>query len=235
MGAPKKFALRCWHGLDSRTEAEQHTTVLEIGRSCSCAGTQISDARFLCPMKLQRIPLEMAIALLLCSVLAFTQDQAKDKQKLMEIEKAFASQTSPGPQAATIYKQHLYEGTLNQLNTWGQVGSLPKSRIVELNSKPNPSDPDVKTSYSISDLHVDVYGDAALVSYKLTGTETGHKDPALNATDHYGCLDTFVKREGQWYAIGNACAPSEPIPQAEWNAAKKAMSEAPKDVKEAYH
>ncbi|PYV70092.1 MAG: hypothetical protein DMG96_32205, partial [Acidobacteria bacterium] len=99
MGAPKKFALRCWHGLDSRTEAEQHTTVLEIGRSCSCAGTQISDARFLCPMKLQRIPLEMAIALLLCSVLAFTQDQAKDKQKLMEIEKAFASQTSPGPQA----------------------------------------------------------------------------------------------------------------------------------------
>ena len=33
--------------------------------------------------------------------------------------------------------------------------------------------------------------------------------------------------------IGNACAPSEPIPQAEWNAAKKAMSEAPKDVKEA--
>ncbi len=32
-------------------------------------------------MKLQRIPLEMAIALLLCSVLAFAQDQEKDSQE----------------------------------------------------------------------------------------------------------------------------------------------------------
>ena len=75
----------------------------------------------------------------------------------------------------------------------------------------------------------------ALVSYKMTSTDTGHKDPALNATDHYGCLDTFVKRKGQWYAVGNACSLSEPLPQAEWNAEKKAMGEMPKDVQQAYH
>src|SRR5206468_10770344 len=94
---------------------------------------------------------------------------------------------------------------------------------VELDSKPNPSDPDVKTSTSISDLHVNLYGDTALVSYKMTSTDTGHKDPALNATDHY------------LYAVGNACSLSEPLPQAEWNAKKKAMSEMPKDVQQAYH
>ena len=186
-------------------------------------------------MKLQRIPLEMAIALLLCSVLAFAQDQEKDKQKLMEIEKAYASLTNPGPQMVATDKQYLYDGTLNQVTGLGQAGTLPKSRIVELDSKPNPSDPDVKSSTSISDLHVNLYGDTALVSYKMTSTDTGHKDPALNATDHYGCLDTFVERKGQWYAVGNACSLSEPLPQAEWNAEKKAMGEMPKDVQQAYH
>ncbi len=126
-------------------------------------------------MKLQRIPLEMAIALLLCSVLAFAQDQEKDKQKLMEIEKAYASLTNPGPQMVATDKQYLYDGTLNQVTGLGQAGTLPKSRIVELDSKPNPSDPDVKTSTSISDLHVNLYGDTALVSYKMTSTDTGHK------------------------------------------------------------
>jgi len=121
--------------------------------------------------------------------------------------------------------------TLNQVTGLGQAGTLPKSRIVELDSKPNPSDPDVKTSTSISDLHVNLYGDTALVSYKMTSTDTGHKDPALNATDHYGCLDTFVERKGQWYAVGNACSLSEPLPQAEWNAKKKAMSEMPVPLK----
>ena len=185
-------------------------------------------------MKIQRIAFHIfLIAAFLCPVLTLAQDQ--DKQKLMEIEKAFASLTSPGPQMAATNRQYLYDGTLNQVTPLGQVGNLPKSRVVELASKPNPSDPDVKTSASISDLHVDLYGDTALVSYKMTGTDTGHKDPALNATDHFGCLDTFVKRGGRWYAIGNACSPSEPLAQAEWTAAKKAMDEAPKDVQEAYH
>lgn len=185
-------------------------------------------------MKIQRTLFHICvIASLLCPVLAFAQEQ--DKQKLMEIEKAFASLTTPGPQMAATNKQYLYDGTLNQVTPLGQVGTLSKSRVVELASKPNPADPDVKTSASISDLHVDLYGDTALVSYKLVGTDSGHKDPALNATDHFGCLDTFIKRKGEWLAIGNACSPSEPLPQAEWNAAKKAMNEAPKDVQEAYH
>jgi hypothetical protein len=172
-------------------------------------------------------------ALLLLPALAVAQDT--DKQKLIEVERAFAAQPNAGPQLAALVKQYLYDGPVSQLTGQGQVGTLSKSRVVELNSKPNPSDPNFKSSTSLSDFHVEIYGETGLVAYKMTNTDKGHKDAALNATDHYGCLDTFVKRNGQWYLVGTACSPAEPLPQAEWNAAKKAMAQQPKDVQDAYH
>ena len=177
--------------------------------------------------------LGLSITLLLFPLLALGQDA--DKEKLIAIEKEFAAHPNPGPEAAAVSKKYLYDGSLNQVSVLGRVGTLSKSRVIELNSKPDPSDPDVKSSVTISDIHVDLYGQTALVSYKLTSSDTGHKDPALNATDHYGCMDTFIKRNGSWYAVGNACSPSEPLPQPEWEAAKKAISQEPKDVQEAYH
>ena len=185
-------------------------------------------------MKLARIALQICmIGMLLPSALAVAQDA--DKQRLIEIENAFASQPNPGAQAAAVTKRYFYDGALNQVTGMGRVGTLPKSRVVELFSKPDPADPTVKSSQKVSDLHVDIYRDTALVSYKLTNTDTGHKDPALNTTDHYGCLDTFVKRNGQWYVIGNACSPDSPLPQSEWDAVKKARTQEPKDVQKAYH
>lgn len=174
-----------------------------------------------------------AIALFVVCFPAKTQNA--DQQKLIEIEKTFAKQTTAGPDEGAAMKQYLYEGNLNQLNAVGRVGTLPKSRVVELSSKPDPNDPNVKSATTISDLHVETYGDTALVSYKMTNTDTGHKDAGLNTTDHYGCLDTFVKRNGQWYAVGNACAPSAPLPASEWAAVKKAIAQEPKDLQDAYH
>src|SRR5580692_1593740 len=171
-------------------------------------------------------------ALFLLPTVAVAQDA--DKQKMIEIEKAFAAHPNAGPEAAAVAKQHLFDGTLFQLTGQGQVGTLPKSRIVELNTKPNPSDPNVKSTASITDFHVEIYGQTALVGYKFTNTDTGHKDAALNTTDHYGCLDTFVKPKGQWQLVGSACARVGPIPQAEWAALKKARTQEPKDVQQAF-
>ena len=89
-------------------------------------------------------------ALFLLPTLAMAQDA--DKQKIIEIEKAFAAHPNAGPEAAAVAKQHLFDGTLIQLTGQGQVGALPKSRVVELNTKPNPSDPNVKSAASVSDL-----------------------------------------------------------------------------------
>jgi len=173
------------------------------------------------------------VGMLVFSAAVMAQDA--DKQKLIEIEKAFAATANPGPESAALVKQYLYDGTVVQLTGLGRIGTLPKARVIELVSKPDPSDPDMKTTQTVSDFHVEIYGDTALVSYKSVNTDTGHKDPALNATDHYGCLDTFVKQKGQWVLVGDACAYENAISQARRAAMKKAMAQQPKDVQQAYH
>ena len=173
------------------------------------------------------------VAMLLFSAAVMAQDA--DKQKLIEIEKAFATNANPGPETAAVVKQYLYDGSVVQLTGLGRIGTLQRARVLELISKPDPSDPDVKTTQTVSDFHVEIYGDTALISYKSVNTDTGHKDPVLNATDHYGCLDTFVKQKGQWVLVGDACAYENPLSQARRAAIKKAMTQAPKDVQQAYH
>jgi hypothetical protein len=185
-------------------------------------------------MRIARIGLQVCVlAMFVFCVAAQTQDA--DKQKLIAIEKAFAAITNPGPESAAASKQYLFDGSLNQLTLLGRVGTLPKARVVELSATADPNDPDVKSTTTASNFHVDIYGDTALVSYKETNTDAGHKDPALNTTDHFTCLDTFIQRSGTWYIIGNACTPSAPLPAAEWAAVKKAIAAEPKDVQQAYH
>jgi hypothetical protein len=175
--------------------------------------------------------------------------QDPDTQKLIAIEKALADNPTSGPPAVAVAKQYLYDGQLNHLTNFGRFRSSPKSAVLKGYlvgrpwvfpspddlvdnkrdpsdpSKPDPSEPHIKRS-QVSDLHVDVYGDTALVSYHQTNTDTGHKDPALDSlyTFHSGCMDSFVKRNGKWYLIGTACAPNVPFPQAIWDAAQKART-----------
>jgi hypothetical protein len=185
-------------------------------------------------MKLLRITLPMyAVALLLIAGTAAAQDT--DKAKLIEIEKAFAANPTPGQQAGALATQYLYDGPLNQLTQMGRVGTLPKARVVELFAAPDPSDPDVKTTQTIADFHVDISGTTAVVSYKLNTTDKGHKEAALDITLHLSCLDTFTKKNGTWFLLASGCASSVPIPQAVWDASKKALSQEPKDIQQSYH
>jgi hypothetical protein len=106
-------------------------------------------------MKPLRLTLPIcAIGLLVLASTAVAQDA--DKQKLIEIENEFAATPNPGPQTAAVDKKYLYDGPVNSLTTLGRVGALPKARIVELSSTPDPSDPNVKSSVKLSDLHVDI-------------------------------------------------------------------------------
>jgi len=185
-------------------------------------------------MKLLRFTLPICVlALLVTASTALAQDA--DKSKLIEIEKAFAANANPGAKAAEVAKQNLYDGQLDQLTPMGRIGTLPKARVVEFFTAPDPADPNVKTSQTLADFHVDVYGTTALVAYKLSSTDTGHKDPALNVTQHLGCLDTFVKRNAAWALVGTACSADAPIPQSVWDASMKAISQEPKDIQQAYH
>ncbi len=185
-------------------------------------------------MKSLRIVLPIyAIALLALATTAVAQDT--DKDKLITIEKAFAANPNPGAKSGEISKQDIYDGTVNQLTPMGRVGSLPKARIVELSATANPADPDAKSAQTLTDLRVDIYGTTALVTYKQTNTDTGHKDPVLNTTIHITCMDTFVKSKGDWYMVGDACSPAAPVSAAVREAIKKSIMQQPKDVQQAYH
>jgi hypothetical protein len=175
--------------------------------------------------------------------------QEAEKKKLIAIEKALANNPASGPPAAAVAKRYLYDGQLNHVSNFGRLGSLPKATVLQSYmvgkpfvfsspddlvdnkrdpsdpTKPDPSDPHVKHT-EVSDFVLDVYGDAALVSYHQVNTDTGHKDPSLDAkyTFHSGCMDSFIKRDGQWYLIGNACAPNIAFTPEAWEASKKARA-----------
>jgi hypothetical protein len=180
----------------------------------------------------QGLPMLALFGMLLPSV-ALAQDA--DKKQIMDIENDFAKNATNGPGAGAVMKKYLYDGKVLQLTGSGRIGMMQKATVVEVFSKPDPSDPGVKTTMTLSGMEVELYGDTAIATYKMANTDSGHKDPVLNSTEHYGCMDTFVKREGKWLNVANACAHEGPVSPAVWEAIKKARASEPKEVQQAYH
>ena len=90
-------------------------------------------------MKINLLPLQIwGMGVLLFSSAVMAQDT--DKQKLIEIENAFAATATPGPESATVAKQYFYDGPLAQVTGTGGVGTLPK-KLVSLNSSANAIHP----------------------------------------------------------------------------------------------
>ena len=160
--------------------------------------------------------------LALCVVTVAQNTADADKQKLIDLEQQSAAMsTFNSPEMTDFLQKHLYDGTTSVVVTFGHLYHSPKADVVDFTKKPDPDDPDVKSINKLSDFQVDIYGDTALVSYKQTSTDSGHKLAVLNGDYHLTCLDTYVKRTGQWYLIGSACVPSAPISQSQWDANKQ--------------
>ena len=164
----------------------------------------------------------LATLVLLICVFAVAQTNDVDKQKLIDIEQKFATITSfNSPEMTDAFQKYLYDGTSSVVVLFGHLYHEPKSEAVAATKKPDPNDPDVKMTNKLSDLQVDTYGDTALVSYKAVETDSGHKNPALNGDYRLTCLDTYLKRKGDWYLIGTSCVPNAPMSQAQWDAFTK--------------
>ena len=162
----------------------------------------------------------LASLVLLVSV-AVAQNDA-DKQKLIDIEQKGAAVPSfNSPEMTDFLQKYIYDGPTSVIVTFGHLYHGPKADVLAASKKPDPTDPNAKSINKLSDFQVDTYGDTALVTYALAATDSGHKLPALNGDYHLTCLDTYVKRTGQWYIIGSACVPSAPLSQAQWDANKQ--------------
>jgi hypothetical protein len=166
------------------------------------------------------------LVLALCIIAVAQNGDDVDKQKLIDIEQKFAAVPSfNSPEMTDAFQKYLYDGTTSVVVLFGHLYHGPKSGAVEATKKPDPNDPDVRSINKSSDFQVDIYGDTALVSYKGVSCESGHKNPALNADYTLTCLDTFVKRKGQWYLIGASSVPTAPMSQAQWDAFTKMIEQ----------
>lgn len=161
-----------------------------------------------------------AVLLVLTPLVASAQkSNSADQQKITDIEQKFVAITSfSSPEMADALQKYLYDGATSSIGQFGRLFRMPKAQVVDMTKKPDPTDPDAKAVGKLDALQVDVFGDTALASYKLMNTESGHKEAALNGDYTLTCLDSFVKRKGQWYIVGNACVPAAPLSQAQWDA-----------------
>jgi hypothetical protein len=166
-----------------------------------------------------------ALALLVCVLAVAQKSDDADKQKLSDIEQKFTTTSGfQTPEMTALLQKYLYDGATSVVVLSGHLFHAAKKADVIAATKPDPNDPNAKSTIKLSDLQADIYDDTALVSYKQVTIESGHKDPALNGEYITTNLDTFVKRKGEWYLIGASSVPAVPVMQAHWDAWKK-MSE----------
>jgi ketosteroid isomerase-like protein len=89
----------------------------------------------------------------------------------------------------------------------------------------------VKLSLAISDLQVHLYGDTAIVTYQRQIKQFASSEglPAgFNPTGRaFTCMDTFVKRSGEWRAIANAVVSQSSIPDEVYKAVKTEAARLP--------
>ena len=60
-----------------------------------------------------------------------------------------------------------------------------------------PSDAPPPTTYSADDVDIRIYGDTAIVAFKLVGTPADPSEAAM----YYFNTGTFLKRSGEWRAV----------------------------------
>ena len=134
---------------------------------------------------------------------------SQDAARLIAMEQEWAA-PAPPPGAPTPTQKYMYDGPVMSLRPTGSVIVTSKTRLLE-NAAPRPSGgPNITRTSKRFDYHVELYGDTALISYRQEVTTTNKANPGAKTSEAAGCLDTFVKRQGNWYAIANACAPAAP-------------------------
>jgi len=158
-------------------------------------------------MKIKHAALSVAVlAVFVFSAIVMAQDA--DKDKLIAIEQEYAA---PAPPAGTPtpMQKYMYDGPVMALNPAGRLNITSKTQLMagrgRGNAAPNPANANVKRQTTRSNFHVELYDDTALITYNQAVVETGHEDAAQNTTTNTMCLDTFIKRDGNWYGIANSC------------------------------
>jgi hypothetical protein len=150
-------------------------------------------------------------------VLASTDDDVK---KLTDIEMNQTKLTGADPASIALALKQMAD-TFTIVGPTGIAKYVGKDAVQAL---VRGESSDVKLSVAVSDLQVHLYGETAIVTYQrlIKQFATSESLPGgFNPTGRaFTCMDTFVKRNGEWKAIANVVVSQSPIPDEIYKAAK---------------
>ncbi len=131
------------------------------------------------------------VLLLSCAVFAQTAPDAAELTKLLNDFLAGASRNDAG-----IHDRFWADDLIYTRSAGRRVNKAEIMRDVRSAPAPKPTDP--KTVYTAEDIHIQQYGDTAIVAFRLVSTtETGGSKQVANNLNS----GTFVKRNGKWQVV----------------------------------
>jgi hypothetical protein len=144
-----------------------------------------------------------------------------DEKQLMTLEETFEKALNNNDDASiAVIEKH----TIDPFTYIDVFGNVATESVKDLLNGLRHSEPGVTTTQKQSDYKIDVIGKTAVITYKTLFSTSGRKKEALNVTDApSNCMDVFVKKGKEWYGWSTACAATQSIPQAAYDAIAEEM------------
>lgn len=133
-------------------------------------------------------------AMLLAAAAAYPQS-AKDKALLTTMLNEFLD--GAGRSDAAVHERFWAEDLIYTRASGQRTNKTEILRSVRSAPSPKPGDP--KTAYSAEEVRIQLYGNAAVVAFRLVGTTT-RPDGSVQIQKYFN-TGTFIKRKGRWQAV----------------------------------
>jgi ketosteroid isomerase-like protein len=122
------------------------------------------------------------------AAVAQTASDAADLRRMLDEFLAGASRNDAAAHERFWAEDLIYTGSSGR-----RVGKADILRDVRAAPPPKPTDP--ATTYSAEDVRIQLYGDTAVVAFRLVGATTAG---ARTSTGQYLNSGTFLRRQGRW-------------------------------------
>lgn len=148
----------------------------------------------------------LALLVLVTSVFAAAPAPARDAAALTALLERFLAGASRNDPA--IHERFWADDLIYTGSSGRRIGKADILRDVRSAPAPLPADP--ATRYGAEEIRIQQYGEVALVAFRLVATATW---PDSARTEHYFNTGTFVKRRGEWRAVGWQATKIPPAPR----------------------
>jgi hypothetical protein len=139
----------------------------------------------------------VAALLLACAVTTSSPaPPAPDAATLTSLLREFLAGASRND--AAIHDRFWADDLIYTGSSGRRVGKADILKDLREAEPPKPEDP--KTVYTAEDVRIQQYGESALVAFRLVATTT--TPPDSTAVAHYLNTGFFLKRDGEWRAVG---------------------------------